>query len=423
MRDALERPAATRVLIAAVALLLIVGVVAAVNHTDSGPPGDATLRTDGIALLTRAGLPPKTVTGTIPLLAGDGVEAVKGTITIDVHGGAQLEGRAGTGDVEGTKVRIPAPGQPAELVVGELLVSAAHGVDVEADGNRVRLEPGVDSPSAARLSRSLAVGAGVYRGTATVDSAGQRRTVPALREIEVPALGRPPSEPAPLKLSSDDPWDRRYLGAAIDLGRRLEDLSKSYTATLRRTDARTVGFYRSLLPALAAETTFTQEMLPLSRDQGEILVGGAIAALGRKAPFTDRWNQVFDFRDQGAAWGIIALDQGVSQDPLLTDLDSAVNGTGFEFAQPTGARPRGSTSRTTAPPGTTQPGPGTTQPPTTSPPPPTSTPIPTTPTIPPIVPPVTPPTVPQPGVGPADNLVDTVNQVVGGLLGQPPPSP
>ena len=431
MAEVMDRPAVKRVLIALVTLVTIVGVVAAVKHSDSGPFGDARLRTDGIASLTRRGLPPKTVSGTVALLEGDIVEAVKGTITIDVPGGAQLEGRAGTGDIEGTKVRIPAPGQAAELMVGELLVSAAHGVDVEADGNTVRLEPGVDGASAARLSRSLAVGAGVYRGTVTVDSAGQRRTVPALREIEVAVLGRPPTDAKPLTLSSDDPWDRRYLGAAIDLGLRLEDLSASYTRTLRRTDARTVGFYRSLLPALAAETTFTQDMVDRNpdREQGEILVGGAIAGLGRKAAFADRWDSVFKFRDQGAAWGLIALDQGVSQDPLLAALDSAVNGTGFEFAQPAGTRRGGGTSTTVRPTGTTTPGgqsgPSTTTgPPTTSAPPPTSSPVPTVPPVtPPTVPPVTPPTVPPTGVPPTDDLVDTVNQVVGGLLGQPPSSP
>jgi hypothetical protein len=420
--DALERPAAKRVLIALVALLLIVGVVAAVNHAGGGFSGDARLRTDGLATLTRPGAAPRSVTGTVRLQEGDVVEAAKGTMTIDVPGGAQLEGRAGTGDGEATKVLIAKVGRPSELVVGELLVSAEHGADVEVGGNRVRLEPGVDGASAARVSRSLAVAAGVYRGSVTVDSAGKQSSVQALREVEVAVLGRP-SGAKPIRVSSADPWDRRYLGAAIDLGQRLDVLSEEYTRTLRRTDARTVGFYRSLLPALAAESGFTQELLPADRDQGEILVGGAIAALGRKAAFEERWDQVFGFRDEGASWGLIALDQGVSQDPLLSDLDKAVNGTGFEFAQPPGAR-SGASSPTTSPPATTPPAdqpPGTTSPPTTSGPSPTTEPPPpTTPTIPPIVPPITPPTVPPTGEAPADELIDTVNQVVGGLLGNPP---
>ena len=279
--------AVRRVLIAVVALQLLVGVVAAVDRHDAGSSGDARLRTDGIAMLTRGNAPPLPVNGTFALLRGDVVEAAKGTMTIDVPGGAQLEGRTGAGQTAATKVLIAAPGQPAELMTGELLVSASRGADIDAGGNRVHLDAGADGPSAMRVARSLAVGAGVYHGSATVDSAGQRRDVQALREIEVAVLGRPPTSPKPLKLNSDDQWDRRYLGAAIDLGRRLDELSTGYTSTLRRTDTRTVAFYRTLLPALATETSFTQTLLLGEREQGELLVGGAIATLGRKATFAE----------------------------------------------------------------------------------------------------------------------------------------
>jgi hypothetical protein len=411
--DLVDRPAVRRVLIAVVALQLLVGVVAAVDRRDSGLSGDARLRTDGIAMVTRGGASPRSVNGTFALLAGDVVEAAKGTITIDVPGGAQLEGRAGAGQTAATKVLIAAPGQPSELMTGELLVSASRGADIDAGGNRVHLDAGTDGPSAMRVARSLAVGAGVYHGSATVDSAGQRRDVQALRQIEVAVLGRPPTNAKPLKLNSDDPWDRRYLGAAIDLGRRLDELSTGYTSTLRRTDTRTVAFYRTLLPALATETSFTQTLLMGEREQGELLVGGAIATLGRKTTFADRWDKVFGLRDDGAAWGLIALDQGVSQDPLLSELDKAVNSTGLEFAQPT----RSVTTPTAPPVTTTTPstnptsptGPSTTRPrsnppPTTSPPPPTTQPL-----------------LPTTGVPPADDLINTVNDVVGGLLGSPAP--
>jgi hypothetical protein len=411
--DLVDRPAVRRVLIAVVALQLVVGVVAAVDRRDSGLSGDARLRTDGIAIVTRGSASPRSVNGTFALLAGDVVEAAKGTITIDVPGGAQLEGRAGAGQTAATKVLIAAPGQPAELMTGELLVSASRGADIDAGGNRVHLDAATDGPSAMRVARSLAVGAGVYHGSATVDSAGQRRDVQALRQIEVAVLGRPPTNAKPLKLNSDDQWDRRYLGAAIDLGRRLDELSTGYTRTLRRTDTRTVAFYRTLLPALATETSFTQTLLTGEREPGELLVGGAIATLGRKTTFAARWDKVFQLRDDGAAWGLIALDQGVSQDPLLSELDKAVNSTGLEFAQPT----RSVTTPTAPPVTTTAPstnptsptGPSTTRPrsnppPTTSPPPPTTQPV-----------------LPTTGVPPADDLVNTVNEVVGGLLGSPAP--
>ena len=47
------------------------------------------------------------------------------------------------------------------------------------------------------------------------DSAGQVRDVPALRTLEVSALGRPPMVPAPLQIDEGDSWDRRFLAEAI----------------------------------------------------------------------------------------------------------------------------------------------------------------------------------------------------------------
>jgi hypothetical protein len=320
-------------------------------------------------------------------------------------------------------------------MVGELLVSAERGAEVTSGGNKLRLEPGAGGPSAARLSRSLAVGAGVYRGSATLDSAGQQENIAALREAEVAAAGRAPTAPMPLKLHSDDPWDRRFLGEAIDLGARLEILSKQYTTnsqTLRGIDVRTVGFYRTLLPSLAAEPAFQPSLLERDgeRDTGELLVGSAIVALGRKAGFAQRWDDVFQLRDDGGAWGLIALDQGVSEDPLLADLNRAVSGTNFDFAQP-GRAPATATTRPGTTPSTNPSGSTTTtRPPSTSSPSPTTQPPPNTaPTVPPIVPPIVPPDVPPPtapvvpptGVSPVDDVTNTVNQVVGGLLGQPPP--
>ena len=41
----------------------------------------------------------------------------------------------------------------------------------------------------------LSVTVGAYRGAAELDSAGQERTVPALRQLSVASLGRPPAAP------------------------------------------------------------------------------------------------------------------------------------------------------------------------------------------------------------------------------------
>ena len=215
--------------------------------------------------------------------------------------------------------------QPVELLAGDLLVTATAGTDVDAAGNRVHLDNAVEGQSAARSSRSLAVGATVYRGAATFDSAGQTRVIPALRTLEVSALGRPPSSAIPLKIdeTQTDPWDRRFLGEAIDLGHTLANYSTVYTNTLGGNGA-TVGVYASVLPGLDDEREFTNLLLSESPpDSGEKFIGAAIASLSRKGTFADRWRATFSFRSAGASWGLVALDQGVARDPLLSAVENA----------------------------------------------------------------------------------------------------
>src|SRR5207237_6084444 len=133
-------------------------------------------------------------------------------------------------------------------------------------------------------ARSLAVGAAVYRGSATFDSAGQRRVIPALRALDVSALGRPPAAASPLKVddADTDPWDRRFLGEAIDLGHTLANYSNVYTKTLGGNGA-TVGAYAEVLPGLADEREFKNELLAEAPvDSGERFIGAAIASLRRE---------------------------------------------------------------------------------------------------------------------------------------------
>jgi hypothetical protein len=241
------------------------------------------------------------------------------------------------------------------------------------------------------------------------DSAGQARPVPALREMEVSALGRPPVTPRPLQLHEGDPWDRRFLGEAIDLGHTLDRYSDTYTKTLGAGNGRTAGFYTAILPSLANESAFTADLMASTpHPPGDTIVGGAIAGLSRRSPFPQRWREVFTFKDAGASWGLVALDQGVARDPLLSEVQNALNATPFQFAQaartpptvtappPTGGGP------TTTP--TTQSGGGTT---TTQPnqPPPSTTLLPVPPTGSPLV----------------DGLVNNVNQLLGGVVGGRPP--
>ncbi|MEY2430805.1 MAG: putative surface-exposed virulence protein [Acidimicrobiaceae bacterium] len=399
-----DQPATRRIAIASVALLLFAGIVAVATHKDGGV-GDARLTTKGRAAVTSLNGQRREVTGTVALHRGEIVEAVEDSMTIELPDGSHVEGRPSFSRSDATRVKVAVP---VELLAGDLLVTATGGTDVDAGGNRVHLDPGADGPSAARVSRALAVGAYIYRGTAMLDSAGQARAVSALREIEVSALGRPPVAPRPLQVHEGDPWDRRFLGEAIDLGHILDRYSDTYTKTLGTGNGRTAGFYTAILPSLARESAFTGDLLASTlHPPGDTIVGGAIAGLSRRAPFPQRWRDVFTFKDAGASWGLVALDQGVARDPLLSEVQNALNATPFQFAQAARTPPTATSAPLTGGPTSTPTTPSgggttTTQP---NPPPPPTTLLPVPPTGSPLV----------------DGLVSDVNQLLGGVVGGRPP--
>src|SRR5436190_1132302 len=51
----------------------------------------------------------------------------------------------------------------------------------------------------------------------------------------------------------------------------------------------------------------------------------AIPDLGERGSFSDRWDEVFAFHDDGAKWGIVALDQAVKSEPLIGTVEEAFN--------------------------------------------------------------------------------------------------
>ncbi len=155
-------------------------------------------------------------------------------------------------------------------------------------------------------------------------SIGHTLEVPALRQAAVPSLGVVPTKPEPLRLQPTDGWDRRFLGEAIELSEQLQTRSDGLTGQLPRGDV-SANFLNTLLPALDSEAEFDPALLEGQRAPGETVVGASIAAAGRVGAFADRWHSVFSFRDDGAAWGLVALDQNLSDAPgLSSTIDSAL---------------------------------------------------------------------------------------------------
>jgi len=426
----LDHPATKRIVFASIAAVLFAGIVAAATKADDTKIGEGRLTAHGRAAITALDGARREVTGVVALHSGDTVEALDGAMTIDLPDGSTIEGRPAYRTSAATRVKIA---RPAELLDGDLLVVAKNGTDVLAAGNRIRLDPSSGTPNAMRASRSLAVDTSVFRGSATLDSAGQMRPIPALRALDVSALGRPPMTPSPLDLDENDVWVRRFLGDAIDLNHTLDQYIAS-SVTLGTANASTPTYYKTLLPSLANEPALTADLLTKTRHAPiDTIIGGAIAGLSRKGDFVKRWNDVFAFKDAGARWGLVALDQNVDSSALLREVQSALNTVPLSFAlrgpttngtTPTTGQFSGSTT-TTEPTGnagpTTQPSPPPTSP--TVPPPTVPSPTLPPPTVPTLPPPTT-PTVPVPQTGDpvVDGLVDNVNQLLGTAVGQPPNS-
>jgi hypothetical protein len=257
------------------------------------------------------------VTHTRTLRSGEQVRVIDGTAVLGLGRGRQLELR------KGSVVRLAvttAGGQSdtrGELVAGDALVETSSDAAILVAGDTTVQVTGV-----ARVSRAVAVVVGVYRGAAGVESAGRSASVPALRQVTVPAPGLP-SRATPLAVSASDTWDQRYLGAAIDLGNQLVARSRGFTAQLPAGTAPSAAFFRQILPGLASQPI--DSLLDPTRPAGETLVGAAITLEGTKGQFADRWSSVFGFHDDGASWGLVALDQGVAGDQLTSTIDAAIN--------------------------------------------------------------------------------------------------
>jgi hypothetical protein len=326
---------------------------------------------------------------------GETVTAVSGSVRLDLGDGAALElreGFAGSDAVAPEASAVTVDRRPG-LVSGEVLaVAGGDGLTVVAAGTEVHL-----AASVARLHRSLTFTTAVYDGAASVESAGRSVTVSALRQVAVPGLGLVPGRPGPLGYDELDPWDQRYLGDAIDLGRVLDARARGFTAQLDAGEARTVGFYELLFSEVDGEPAFADVFRP-GRPPGEQLVGTAIAIEGEGGDLPERLRAVFEFRDEGAEWGLVALDQGADRGPLLARIDAALDRSPLLFA---GAPPAGGPPATGPPPGGPEPPPPG-QPPPSGPP--------------PEEPPPEDPPIENPLPPPLDEPTDPVFELIGGLL-------
>ena len=292
------------------AVLMVVGAVAvALGRGDGGPGVDeARLEVDGRALVTSADGTVEEVTGSQTLAFGDTVVMQEGAATMELAAGQQYELRSG---------EIPTElvvGAPPTLLAGDVLVAGGFPAGVTHQTTTLMAQ-------GALKVRAEVPSATAYAGRTRISGAGALGEVLGLRHVVL----TPSAVPEPLTYEPADPWDRRYLGDAIAFGERLEALARGFTGDLRGGGSRSVSFFTAVIPALGDEREFAADLIG-DRPPGEILVGASIAVQGRRGTFRERWSSVFAFRDAGAAWGLVALDQGVSSAPVLETIELAIGG-------------------------------------------------------------------------------------------------
>ena len=317
---------------AVVSTVMVLAVVLAGCSGKSDPPAAGRLTVDGQAEILHPGEDRREVTGSRDLDAGDRVRVRQGTAVIQLRDDRRFELRQGS-DLEllpreATNDILPT------LVAGDLLVvSDARPLVVAAGGAEIAVQ------GDARVSRGVSLLVATYEGTAQLSTGGATITVPALRQASLPPTGTFPTNVAPLEYSSNDGWDQRYLSDAMDLSNQLNGRSDGFTSQLGPTEGRSVNFFRERFPRLAAEPAFTAALLNPARAPGETLVGAAVTLEGTRGTFAERWASVFAFRDQGAPWGLVAMDQGVARVPLLNAIDAAISRGPTQFAVGPPGRP------------------------------------------------------------------------------------
>ena len=266
------------------------------------------------------------------LRRGDRVEVRQGTAQLALARQRRVELRP-LRDAGGSARADVEIGAVPRLRAGEaLMVAGEVSLSLTANDTDVRVAAG-----AGRVSQVLGnVVAASYEGGLTVHSAGRVLTVPALRQTTIVVAGLVPGRPSPLRYDTRDPFDQRYLGAAITLGEELSARVRALSANLRPApdEAAAPAFFRELLPRLERERQLPELLTELDASAQldgaarlalpEKLVGAAIAAQGRGGGFAARWRATFGFRNEGAEWGLVARDQRVGRTLLLGEIDVAL---------------------------------------------------------------------------------------------------
>ena len=162
---------------------------------------------------------------------------------------------------------------------------------------------------------------GSYSGRVSLTSPGQSPLqVPTLYQANVAAgdLG----DERPYQLDLKDPWDLDLLDAVVRLENELDLLGKGFTRQLGN-DRPDVAYFRAL--AGGRDVSFISRYL--RRRPIDLLIGFTIAE-NATSSLKRAFNEAFDLRDEGAAWGVAAAIMEVEPRPVIAQLEDVILGTG-----------------------------------------------------------------------------------------------
>ena len=403
--------------IAVVVLVFLIPIgLAACGRTSSGL---GRLTVTGEATLTRLHGTAQNASSGAEVRAGDRVEVSSGEVVVSLHGGV-LHLRSGADLVVDATPRLNAGSVLIQPNGASMSVSALRGTLVVPKGV-AQLAVG---PVTANLTAKVytAVSQLVIRGNPSVPIA-------APRQVTLTPDTRLPVTAGPLQYQAADVWDHLYLGPAVSVSDQLAAAANGFNAQLSATQGKDASFYQQLLPDLNGRPDFVAAFYTAQHDQplagapaakpGDYLIASVIALRANGGSLVNRLNDELLFYAQGANWGFVAYDQGVTdQTGVLNDLLGAIGRASLPISGTSpsqiaiGPPPSTATTPTTRPP--TQP---------------TTAPVPTSPRVtgpPPVTTPTTNPlTIPAPSPSPPgilggllnpllDPLINALNNILGG---------
>lgn len=177
-----------------------------------------------------------------------------------------------------------------------------------------------------RVDRGLGTRVGVYSDDVSVAGDGVDLDLPRYREAVV-AGGVIPTAPSPLRISSSDRWDRRFLEEALELDARLTNFGRGLEAQLGSLAG--LSFFQQVAPG-GLGVGFLEPFL--SSRRSDLLIGLMIALeAGGPGDLPGTFARIYDLWSRGASWGLIAVEFGAGANGLFSLLLDAIAGAGVSI--------------------------------------------------------------------------------------------